>query len=57
MFDDALQHASELLGAMEGALEDVDRREYPAIFAAAPILRQKLESLQDELRGGAANLR
>ena len=43
------------LGQWRKPLEDVDRQEYPAIFAAAPILRQKLEQLRDELRGGTVN--
>ena len=53
--DDVLRHAKELLDIMDEELLAVDRREHPDLLAAAPILRQKLERLRDELRGGKSH--
>ena len=40
---------------MDEELLAVDRSEHPDMFAAAPILRQKLERLRDELCGGKSH--
>jgi hypothetical protein len=53
VLDDVLHHAKELLDIMDDELSDVDRNQSAELFAAAPILRQKLERLRDELRGGS----
>jgi hypothetical protein len=53
--DDVLRHAKEHLDVMDEELLDVDRQEQGDLFAAAPILRQKLERLRDELRGEMAH--
>lgn len=54
VLDDVLHHhAKELLDIMDDELSDVDRNQSAELFAAAPILRQKLERLCDELRGGS----
>ena len=55
VFDELLRHASEVLDMVDEELVDVDRDEHADLFAAAPILRQKLERLRDELRGGMAH--
>jgi hypothetical protein len=54
-FDDVLRHASELLDIIDAELADVDRDAHAELFAAAPVLRQKLDRLRDELRGGVAH--
>jgi hypothetical protein len=38
---------------VEEELKTLDRGKHATLFAAAPILRQKLERLRDKLRGGA----
>ncbi len=54
-FDDLLRHAKELLDIMDDELSELDRCQHVELFAAAPILRRKLERLRDELRGGTAH--
>ena len=53
VLDEPLRHAKELLDVMDDELGEVDRSQYPELFAAAPILHQKLDRLRDELRGGS----
>ena len=53
--DDVLLHAKEMLDIMDIELSDVSRAEHLELFAAVPVLRQKLERLRDELRGGKAH--
>ena len=53
--DDVLHHAKDLLDIMDEELLAVDRSEHGDLFTAAPILRQKLERLRDEMRGGKAH--
>ena len=50
-FDEVLQHASELLDLMDEELADVDRAGHPDLFAAAPILRAKLEAFRPNSAG------
>ena len=45
----------ELLGVMDEELLDVDRQKRARLFAVAPVLRQRLERLRHELRGGMAH--
>jgi hypothetical protein len=45
--DDTLRHAKELLDIMEQALIDVDHYQHVQLFAAARILRRKLNQLRD----------
>ena len=49
-----LRHAEELLDVIDDELSDLDRSQHVELFAAAPILRQKLERLRADLRGGAS---
>jgi len=55
VLDEVLRHAGELLDIVEEELEELERNKHATLIAAAPMLRQKLERLRDELRGGAAN--
>jgi hypothetical protein len=55
VLDELLRHAKELLDVMDEELRDVDHDEHAELFAAAPLLRQKLERLRNELRGGSVN--
>jgi hypothetical protein len=52
--DDVLRYDKELLDVMDEELLAVDRSEHADLFAAAPLLRQKLERLRDDMRGGRA---
>ncbi len=49
-----LRHAEELLDVIDDEFSDLDRSQHVELFAAAPILRQKLERLRADLRGGAS---
>ena len=55
VLDDIVRHAGDLLDIVEEELKTLDRSKHATLFAAAPILRQKLERLRDELRGGRAH--
>lgn len=43
-FDELLRHAKELLDLVDEELLELDRDEHAELFAAAPVLRQELES-------------
>lgn len=53
--DDLLLHANELLDIIDDELLQLDRRENTQLFEAASTLRDTLEQLRDELRGGMAH--
>jgi hypothetical protein len=48
--DDMLRHAKDLLHNMEEALIDVDHDQNVELFAAARILRRKLNQLTGQIR-------
>jgi hypothetical protein len=50
-----LRYAKELLDVMDEELLAGKRSEHADLLAAAPILRQKLERLRDDMRGGRAH--
>ena len=55
VLDDVVRHAGDLLDIVEEEVKTLDRSKHATLFAAAPILRQKLERLRDELRVGRAH--
>ena len=50
VLDDLLRYAKELLDIVDEELAPLDRQRHAVICAVAPVLRQKLERLRDELR-------
>lgn len=49
-FDDLLRHAQELLEIVDAELTDLDCSQHADLFAAASLLRQKLDRLRNEPR-------
>jgi hypothetical protein len=53
--DAILRQADELLDVVDEELLQLDRERHRHVFLAAPLLRMRLEVLQEELRGRAAH--
>lgn len=49
-FDELLRHAGELLDLVDEALLRLDHKAHRDVFAAAPVLRAKLEALRERVR-------
>ena len=49
VLDEVLEHASELLTELDEELSEIDRQKHARLFAAAPLLRNKLEEFRRDL--------
>ena len=49
VLDEVLEHASELLTDLDEELSEIDRQKHARLFAAAPLLRHKLEEFRRDL--------
>ena len=52
VLDGVVEHAGELLAIVEDELEGLDRSKHATLFAAAPVLRSKLDRLRKGLAAG-----